>query len=362
MNKVCRISTFQMFSILFLSRIISLFTFMLPTASYLPAGDRIITAFSVMLIEFIYAAALLYTLNKNGNKSILETAGGYSPALAKVLSIIYTLAFIWFAGIGTARFELFISTVMFPNSELTLMIVILLAACLYASLKGIEAIGRASAILLAVLGTSVAFILLTVTGEFEYYNLKPLFTEGFSPIAGFSFYISVRAAEILSLNVSAPIIKGNVKKMTFLWIFTFAAVSTVILTYLAGVTGEYGNDQIFPLYTLTVIAKFGIFERLDDILTGIWVLCSFIQASYLLYLCLLSLKQGFGKIKRIPAAVLCTAGIFTVYALTSHTVTVFSETVSSKLFDIAFIMLMIVIPVTVTLIKNVKNKPRRSKI
>ncbi len=361
MNKVRKISTFQMFSVLFLSRIISLFTFMLPSSLYLPSGDKIITAIPVMLIEFFYAAVFLYTFNMNKNRSVIETAKEHSSAFAKLLSIIYTLAFIWFAGIGTARFELFISTVMFPNSELTLMIVILLAACLYASLKGFEAIGRASAILFAVLGLSIIFVLLTVTGEFEYHNLKPFFTEGISPIAGFAFYASVRAAELLSLNVSAPMIRGNVKKMTFLWIISFAVVCTVILTFLSGVTGEYGEDQIFPLYTLTVIAKFGIFERLDDILTGIWVLCSFIQVAYLLALCLLGLKQGFGKAKKIPVAFLCTAGVFTVYALTSQTVTVFSETVSSKLFDLAFIILMIVIPVTVTLTEIIKNK-RRTQI
>ncbi len=360
MEKIGKISTGQMFCVLFLSRIISLFTFMLPSASYLPAGDRIITAIPVMLFEFLYAGIVIFTLKKNEAQSILETAKNISPNLSKILAVFYILAFIWFAGIGTARFELFISTVMFPNSELTLMIVILLIAALYASLKGIEAIGRASVILITILGTSVIFILLTVTGEFEYSNLKPLLTEGLSPVTGFAFYVSVRAAELMTLHVSTPIINGNVKKMIFSWISVFAAVCSVILLCLSGVTGEYGDDQIFPLYTLTVIAKFGIFERLDDILTGLWVLCSFIQVAFLLYLCLLSLRQSFGKIKKIPSAIICTLGVFIVYIMTSDTVTVFSETVSSKFVDIMFIVLIAAVPLSVTIL-NIHKRNRRRK-
>lgn len=358
MQKIGYISTFQMFSVLFLSRIISLLTFMLPSASYLPAGDRIITTVPVMLIEFVYTIVLIYTHKQDKNKNLIERTKDISETPAKILALTYCAAFIWFAGIGTARFELFISTVMFPNSELTLMIILLLGACFYASLKGIEAIGRAATLLLAVLGASVVFILISVAKEFEYSNLLPVFTEGLSPVLNFSFYVSVRAAEIMTLHISAPFIKGNVKKMLFLWIFSFAVMCLILLLFLSGVTGKYGDDQIFPLYTLTVIAKFGIFERLDDILTGIWVLCSFIQVSYLLFLCVFCVRQGFGRVKKIPAAAICTAGVFTVYIATSRTVTLFSETVSSRILDIFFITLTVIIPLSVTIILKFRKKER----
>lgn len=361
MKETGYISPGQMFSVLFLSRIISLFTFMLPSASFLPSGDRVITALPVFLIELVYASVLIFTLRKNRNRSIVEKAKDITPSLARGISIIYCLALIWFAGIGIARFELFISTVMFPNSELTLMIVILIAASVYASLKGTEAIGRASVILMSILFLSIAFILISVTKEFEYSNLKPLFTEGISPVLGFSFYVSLRAPEILSLHISAGYVRGNVKKMIFLWILSFSILCTVILTFLTGVTGEYGNDQIFPLYTLTVIAKFGIFERLDDILTGIWVLCSFIRTAYLLNTGLLSIRQGFGKAGKAWISLACAAGVFAVYILTSGTVAVFSETVSSVWFDILSLCLILILPVIISLADK-KRQKRRSSI
>ena len=359
MKNIGKISSFQMFSILFLCRIISLFTFMLPSASYIPSGDRILTSFTVFLFEVLYCLVLIFTLKRTESQGIIIPLREKSAFLSKLIAVIYTLAFIWFAGIGTARFELFISTVMFPNSELYIMIILLLGASFYASLKGIEAIGRTSAVLFFILGASIVFILFSVSGEFRYENLSPLLTEGISPLISFSFYVSVRAGELLTLFITAPHINGNIGKTALSFSAVFSAVSSVILLVLAGVTGEYGNDQIFPLYTLTVIAKFGIFERLDDILTGIWVLCSFIQVSFLIYTGMNALTQGFGKIKKLPVCFMITAGIFTVYILTSRTVAVFSETVSSRAVDAVFIALMLIIPVITAL---TVRKKRRGKI
>ena len=349
MKNIGKISSFQMFSILFLCRIISLFTFMLPSAGYIPSGDRILTSLGVFTFEILYCAVLIFTLKRTENKGIITVLREKSAVTARAVAVIYTLAFIWFAGIGTARFELFISTVMFPNSELYFMIILLLGASAYASLKGLEAIGRASAILFFLLGLSVVFILISVAGEFRAQNLSPLFTEGLSPLLSFSFYASVRAAELLTLYVTAPDINGNIGRTAIKFSAVFSAVSTVILIVMAGVTGEFGSDQIFPLYTLTVIAKFGIFERLDDILTGVWVLCSFIQVSFLINTGLKALTQGFEKIKKIPVCLIITAGIFTVYILTSRTVSVFSEAVSSRVVDAVFLALMIVIPLIVSI-------------
>ena len=356
MTKTGKVSTAQMFCVLFLCRIISLFTFMLPSASYLPSGDRIIIAIPVMLFELIYCFILIFSLKYNSQSSIITAASGMSPILGRILSLMYIAAFIWFAGIGTARFELFISTVMFPNSEVYFMIFLLISASLYAALKGLEAVSRASGILFVILGISVVFILISVVGEFEYYNLRPILTEGISPVTAFAFYVSVRAAELLTLHINAPYINGNTGAMAIGWTLIFLSVSTVILVVLSGVTGEYGNDQIFPLYTLTVIAKFGIFERLDDILTGVWVLCSFVQLSFLTVTCFNCIGQGFGKIKKIPAGIIISAGIFLVYLFTSRTVAVFSEAVSSRAVDVMFILLMCVIPLCVTAAAIFRNR------
>lgn len=358
MTKHGKINTVQMFSVLMLSRIISLFTFMLPSTSYLPSGDRIITTAPVAVLECIYALIILLIVKKNDNKSIISAAKNISELSAKVTSVIFSLAFLWFAGIGTARFELFISTVMFPNSELHIMIFLLLCSALYAALKGLEAIGRTAFILLWILGLSIVFILLTVTDEFLFTNLQPVFTEGVSPILSFSFYVSLRAVELLTLYVTYPEINGSKVKLTFSWIAAFSIITAVILTVLSGVTGEYGNNQIFPLYTLTVIAQFGIFERLDDILTGVWVLCIFIHVAFLLYCSLLSLKQGFSKIKKLPAGIFCAVFVGGVYLMASRTVTVFSETVSSRIWDAAFLFILIVFPVIITLISVVKRRKK----
>ncbi|MBR3768379.1 MAG: GerAB/ArcD/ProY family transporter [Clostridia bacterium] len=356
MERLGKISAFQMFSVLLLSRIIALFTFMLPSASYLPSGDRIITTIPVIFIELIFTAIVIFCLKYCGSKSIISAASDISDIFGKLVSVAYALCFIWFAGIAVSRFELFISTVMFPNSELYLMTIILLSASFYASLKGIEAIGRASSILSVLLGASILFILITVSDEFEFTNLKPLLTQGITPILRFAFYISTRAVELITILITAPLVKGNIKRMTTSWVIFFGILTTLILIILAGVTGEYGDDQIFPLYTLTVIAKFGIFERLDDIMSGLWVLCGFIQVSFLIFLSCFSLRQSMKKAKKLPVCLVCTLGVFGVYLFSSQTVTSFSEIVASFMQDILFVVSAAALPLLITAINFIRKK------
>ena len=78
------------------------------------------------------------------------------------------------------------------------------------------------------------------------------------------------------------------------------------------------------------------------------MLCSFIQVSFLINTGIKALNQGFVKIKKIPVCLIITAGIFTVYILTSRTVSVFSEAVSSRAVDGVFLALMIVIPLIIS--------------
>lgn len=358
MKEKSMISTFQIYAILLLSRMTALFTFMLPTTGFLLSGDRIFTVLPLMTTELIYGLAAVFMIKKAEGKSIITTATDLSPFAGKITSIIYISCFIWFAGISVSRFELFISTVMFPNSELYLMTVILLAAAFYAALKGIEALGRASVILSSLLVISIAFIIFTVVNNFEYTNLTPILTTGISPILNFAFYASSRTVEFITLFITAPKIKGNIRKVTVLWTVTVNIVTAIILTVLAGVTGEYGDDQIFPLYTLTVIAKFGIFERLDDILTGLWVLSTFIQLTFLLISGILAAEQGFGKIKKIPVLLIETAGIFGVYFFASKTVTSYSEIISSKFQDIFFISVLLIIPGIITAVNLIKKRKK----
>lgn len=358
MKETGTISTFQLYAILLLSRMTALFTFMLPTTGFLLSGDRIITTVPLLITELFYGLSAVYMINRADNKSIIASAAGVSPFFGRITCVIYIICFIWFAGISVSRFELFISTVMFPNSELYLMTLILLAASFYGALKGIEALGRASVILASLLGVSILFIILTVTGSFEYTNLTPVLTTGISPILSFAFYVSARTVEFITLFVIAPRVKGSIRKVTLVWTVTVSIITAVILTVLAGVTGKYGDDQIFPLYTLTVIAKFGIFERLDDILTGLWVLSTFIQLTFLLVSGTLAAEQGFSNAKKVPVLSAQTAGIFAVYLFASKTVTSYSEIISSKFQDIFFIAVLLIIPFIITVINIIRKKKK----
>lgn len=42
--------------------------------------------------------------------------------------------------------------------------------------------------------------------------------------------------------------------------------------------------QLFPIHSIAVLSEFSVFQRIDVILTGVWILSAFIKISFMLYL------------------------------------------------------------------------------
>ena len=81
--------------------------------------------------------------------------------------------------IGTAsRFDLFASSVMFYQTDMSLFTVIILGVCAVISFLGIGAVTRGGVVftVIVVLGT-VAAVCTTLINEFDFLNFTPLFNE-----------------------------------------------------------------------------------------------------------------------------------------------------------------------------------------
>lgn len=48
--------------------------------------------------------------------------------------------------------------------------------------------------------------------------------------------------------------------------------------------GDYAMTQLFPIHSIAVLSEFSVFQRIDVILTGVWILSAFIKISFMLYL------------------------------------------------------------------------------
>ena len=351
-----KISGFQFFCLFFVCRITALFTFIVPGG--LSSGDRVIflLPFCAVCLASVIPVMLV---TDGGKKDIFTAAGRASPLLKRGLGIYYPALFLWTAAVSTARFELFISTVMFPGSDTGMLTLLLLAGAAAAASRGQETAGRSAVILFLLLCGSLVFILASSAGEFDVLNLSRPLADGSSPVLAAAFHSAARTTEIVSAAAASGFVKDGTRKSTIAGITAFSAAAAVIFLLTGGVTGLYGERQMFPLYTMTVIAKAGIFERMDAFLTGFWVMCAFLKAAFYIMLAVTSAQRCFNIEFGKPVYFVGAVVVFAVYRIISATTARFTDIITSSSFEYIFLFSAAALPLAVFF--AIKIADRRTK-
>ena len=184
--------------------------------------------------------------------------------------------------------------------------------------------------------------------------MLPLIKNGFSAAA--------RTSELASLLVLAPRIKGGVKKGVFFWFLCFGLTVSAVYTLILGVTGAYGERQMFQLYALTVLAKLGVIERLDALICAIWVLCSLVRLTFYLLTAGQFLTHGFGIKAGRWTDLSLILPVLGVYLALSGSVAAFSEMLRSGVNEIVFLVLLVAVPLAVFTACHIKLRARRNKM
>ena len=347
------ISGMQLFSVLFVSRIIGLFTFTVPQETGFSAGDRVLFTLPFFLCCLLCAVPVFLTAKHPAG--ILGMALEVSPALAKTAGVLLCGAFLCAAALGVLRFELFVSTVMFPERDTLLLTVLLLAAASAAAVHGMQSLGRTATVLLALLAASMVFILLATANRFDLLNLTLPLESGVTPVLKNGFRSACRTMELTALSVAPTFTKGNLRKTGVGWLAAFSLTAAAVFFTIGGVTGRYGEQQMFQLYTVTAIAKFGVFERLDAILTGLWILGAFLQAAFFLRLAADAVGQAFDR-QLSAAPVFAGGGVtFALFLLFSVLAARTEGAATLAASEIVFLLTAVALPGTVILARRIKR-------
>ena len=351
-----RISAFQFFCTVFVCRIIALFTFIITDKNAFPPGDR-----SVIFLPFLLAGLLAFLptvliTGKNEDRTIFTLTDRVHPNLSRGIGLLYTAGAVWSAGMSLVRFDLFMSTVMFSGAKLWGFILFLIAAAVLVALRGPETVARMSVPVLALLAASLIYVCVTTGKEFDAANLDPPLLSGVLPLVKNGYSAVARTSEMAALLVTAPRINGGIKKGIFFWLLTFGVTVSAVYTLISGVTGAYGERQMFQLYALTVLSKLGVIERLDALICAIWVLCSLTRLAVYIMTAGMFLEGGFHIAANAKTYIGICLPIAAVYFALSGSVTSFSKVLASGVNEYVFTGLLIVIPPAVLLAERIKRK------
>ena len=142
MEKTSKISVGQFFSLLFLSRLLSVLTWSPAYGDTMNSSDLLLSGFIGMIIIAVFAVPLFILFKNNGTSPLMPVG----KTTEKVISVMYTALFGYFAFSTLSRLDLFAGTVIFPDSDTTLFVLISVIMACYSASLGLEALGRAGVI------------------------------------------------------------------------------------------------------------------------------------------------------------------------------------------------------------------------
>lgn len=283
MGKKEKVSIEQIFMVMFLSRVFITLTDYPPISGDMQVTDYLFRVFFYGLFVFISAIPVYLIVKKNTSINILDKSVCISPMFGKAVAFIYAVTFIYTI-LGTmARFDLFATSVIFPKTNFTGFLIVIIVACMLAAIIGVESIARSSPFVFLVFIISFIAVIFSVYKYVDFTNFSPVFYNGAGSTLKSSFVSVPRTMELAAVLVLMSKIKGNIRKGLTFWMIGVILFQVVLIFLIIGVTGEYLKTQLFPAYTLAVVAEYGFLQRIDVLLTSTWILCVYIKISIMLY-------------------------------------------------------------------------------
>lgn len=293
-----KISVFQFFVMLFLTRTLTTVTYLSSYTKNVRLSDMLILPVFRIIIGTFIMVPLYFLYKKFSDKNVLDIVREKSTVAAKVLSIFYAVTFFYFSVVTIARLDVFAGTVVFPETDVNFMIVFTVIFCCYGAYLGFSALGRSSVLSACIVIPALLLIMLSLTKKVDFLNLTPVFYNGVKPVVKIALDSVGQTVEYSIIAVCVPKISGNKKKGFFVWLVLQTFLMAILFFFAASVMGNYASTQLFPFHTMASLAQFTMFDRLDAIFTGVWIMCAFIKAALLIYLIVDILTGEFEKIKR----------------------------------------------------------------
>lgn len=293
MHSVPKISVWQLFAVLLLSRLLTLLTYTTLGAEAMQNGDYFPSAVFSVLFILLFSVMLFVQMRWFPKYDLVDIAYYTSPIFSKIISVLYAIFFLFTALETLARLELFVSTVIFPSRQSAFLVIICVVAACYAASLGVEALGRTGAISLGFFVAVFLFIMLAMADKIDFINFSPLLYDGVSPSLSAGLAAATRSAEIMMFSAMLPQVTGNTKKAYGAWLVAFLGSSLAVFFFVFGGLGYFALTQLFPIHAIAVLSELSVFQRFDVLLTGIWILSAFVKISFLLYLVSAHLQKSF---------------------------------------------------------------------
>jgi hypothetical protein len=253
--------------------------------------------------------------------------------------------------------DYFVNSVI-PESTYYAIAIPLLIVAFYGAVKGIETIARFGTVVIVIYLAILVVIVLSLFQNINLGYLMPVFYSGpqyflKAVVDGINSNI-----QIIMVAFCAPFIKTGIKLgKTYAEWNSYASLLFLVLEFLTVIVlGPFAAKQNFPLSTMAMQSRIGVFERVDEIDMMSWIINAVFIVTFEIYLasvCLL--KIGLNK-HRKKVLFLITVVVYTLgYLVIGHFNGLHAITLS-PLVTVVTLIAIIAIPFVILLADILKGR------
>ena len=276
MTKKNIVTVGQIYTLLFISRISLSVIY-----SVLVSGIGDIWELFLPLLICIPISILLLVPVNISKKSVCMQAVEKFGKTGYFIPVLYGVYFLGSGLYALKALEHFLNIVLPDGINAGLVMGVLVAVCIYAAVKGIEAISRMAAVVLGLILLSSVIIFVYLMQGFSSENILPFEYVTFGSVADGVIFIISRMNTSAALNVLLPSTKGRLWKSAVIYSVMIFLLMCFMLVLFKGAVGDYLNVRELSVYQATEGA--GTLQRLKPLFIFVTMCSLFCNISVMLF-------------------------------------------------------------------------------
>ncbi len=345
----------QLFSMLFISRLIVSMTYSLRLSNSTSMWDHILSAGISFIVTFLLVIPVYSLFSSEKKFDIVDTSYNLMGKAGTIITFIYIIYYIFVCSYTLSVFIDFVSNVINPPISTVALSIAVILSSWYGASRGIEGLARTSGIILFVIGLSIFFIIISLMGSLEATNYQPLLYNGTSSMWNGVLYMISRTSCIPAMAMLIPKAKGSIKKGILFWNVSIYALIACLIVLIVGALGSFLDTQLFPVYTAASIAKLSSLQHMDALYLGVWTMGVFVKISLFLMISAECTNKVF-KIKNRSGSLFIISLIVFILSMCFGKDYIY-KFISNNMFLLSITVLTaFIIPLILLIFKLIKNR------
>lgn len=256
---------------------------------------------SEILNGFLLLLLLLptVTLLKKHGGSLPELAGRVSKPLGAGLVAAYMILCLFVLAIDIIQFSDFAAKTMRGDFSVLLLTLVFIGLCVLAAFYGVQTLARVATVVAVFSMLCLVVFSFSVIPQMRLVNFPPPVGEGVSRVLNKVVSDLPRTVEIAVIGLLYPHVNGSATKGCVAFTALTSFFSALAGITAVGVLGDYSGMTAYPYYTAIKAAQIGIFQRMDILVTAVWLGTFFIRFTLFSTLLLMCSCRLYDKKKKL---------------------------------------------------------------